>query len=185
MAEIAGIPTRCPVSERGSPAMLSGRTWRTTSSPAERPNTDWRNSLVSRWGVFLPRRHSNSILPARPVSPTVSSNSRWANKPASAVMRPAENSSLSRRLKLTRRAFHPLVVPGLRVRSKVNTLIFMVHLNEKHQKNPGRSGKCGLRGSKSLPRRRPGCALGGNPRGQSPPVVAGLTPAFPSSRRCP
>ena len=48
----------------------------TSSYPAKRPNTDWRNRPVNRCRVFLPRRRSDNAAPAISVSPRASSSSR-------------------------------------------------------------------------------------------------------------
>ena len=91
-----------------SPSRIAG-SWATRSAsftsshPARRPNTDRRNRPVSKRRVFLPRRHSDSVAPARSVRPRTSSISRYANNPAREVMRVPWNSSLRRRSKSTRR----------------------------------------------------------------------------------
>ena len=75
----------------------------TSSYPARRPNTDCRKSPTSLWRPFRPVRASASISPATVVSPSASSSSRWASKPASEVTTDPRNWSSSRRSKLSLR----------------------------------------------------------------------------------
>src|SRR3954447_22672191 len=85
-----------PTTQRIAGSCASRSASFTSSYPAKRPNTDWRNCPTREWRPFAPVRVSVRTSPAVSLRPRTSSSSRQARSPPSDVILEPWNSSLRR-----------------------------------------------------------------------------------------
>src|SRR4051794_2620832 len=88
---------RPPTTQRMAGSCASRSASFTSSYPAKRPNTDWRNCPTRVWRPFAPVRVSVRTSPAVSLRQRASSSSRQASRPPSDVTFVPWNSSLRRR----------------------------------------------------------------------------------------
>src|SRR3954454_14587024 len=97
LVEAAGPVTAWPPTTQRIAGSCASRSASFTSSyPAKRPNTDWRNCPTREWRPFEPVRVAVSTSPAVSLRPRASSSSRQASRPPSDVTFVPWNSSLRR-----------------------------------------------------------------------------------------
>src|SRR3954452_17590168 len=91
------VTARPPTTQRMAGSCASRSASFTSSYPAQRPNTDWRNCPTRVWRPFAPVRVSVRTSPAVSLRQRASSSSRQASRPPSDGTFVPWNSSLRRR----------------------------------------------------------------------------------------
>src|SRR3954462_139672 len=137
-----------PTTQRIAGSCASRSASFTSSYPAKRPNTDWRNCPTREWRPFAPVRVSVSTSPAVSLRPRASSSSRQASRPPSAVTFVPWNSSLRRQSNASLRST-PCASPAAASIRGTHCLPYRADNSTKiavyGQYQTWPSGKCGLR----------------------------------------